>query len=86
MCHIPNPALPRQSAQPAVPFPSELLGRAPRTVDLVKGACRTHGGECNAAHNARTLPMAGAQFKQNHDEIVKPTMSYHPTETVGYSE
>ena len=30
--------------------------------------------------------MAGAQFKQNHCEIVKPTMRYHTTETVGYSE
>ena len=30
--------------------------------------------------------MAGAQFKQNHCEIVKPTMSYHTTKTVGYSE
>jgi hypothetical protein len=40
-------------------------------MDLVKGACRTHGGECSAAHNAKTLPMAGAQFKQNHCEIVK---------------
>ena len=38
-------------------------------MDLVKGACRTHGGECNAAHNARTLPMAGAQFKQNHVKL-----------------
>jgi hypothetical protein len=43
-------------------------------VDLVKGACRTHGGECNAAYDAKTLPMAGAQFKQNQCEIVKPTM------------
>ena len=33
----------------------------------------THGGECHAAHNARTLPMAGAQFKQNHPKFVKPT-------------
>jgi hypothetical protein len=40
----------------------------------VKGACRTHGGECNAAYDAKTLPMAGAQFKQNQCEIVKPTM------------
>lgn len=41
---------------------------------LVKEACRTHGGECNAAKDAKTLPMAGAQLKQNHCEIVKPTM------------
>ena len=30
--------------------------------------------------------MAGAQFKQNHCEIVKPTMRYDTTDTVGYSE
>jgi hypothetical protein len=30
--------------------------------------------------------MAGAQFKQNHCEIVKLTLSYRTTDTVGYSE
>ena len=55
-------------------------------MDLVKGACRTHGGECNAARDAKTLPMAGAQFKQNHREIVKPAMRCDTTEIVGYSE
>jgi hypothetical protein len=43
-------------------------------MDLVKGACRTHGGECDAARDAKTLPIAGAQFKQNHYEIVKLPM------------
>lgn len=55
-------------------------------MDLVKGACRTHGGECNAVHDARTLPMAGAQFKQNHPKFVKPIMRCDTAETVGYSE
>ena len=55
-------------------------------MDLVKGACGTHGGECNAAHVAKTLPMAGAQFKQNHSEIVKPSMCCDTVETVRYSE
>ena len=86
MCHTTNPTLLRQSAQQAFRFRSEPLGRAPRTMDLVKGACRTHGGECNAAYNARTLPMAGAQFKQNHPKFVKPTMRCDTGETVGYSE
>ena len=40
----------------------------------MKEACRTHGGECPAADDAPTLPMAGAQFKQNQYEIVKQTM------------
>ena len=34
----------------------------------------------------RTLPMAGAQFKQNHPEFVKPALRYDTAETVGYSE
>ena len=55
-------------------------------MDLVKGACRTHGGECNAAHDAQTLPMTGAQFKQNHSEIVKPSMCCDAANTVEYSE
>jgi hypothetical protein len=55
-------------------------------MDLVKGACRTRGGECNAADDAKTLPIAGAQFKQNHYEIVKSNMCCDTAETVGYSE
>ncbi len=55
-------------------------------MDLVKGTCRTHGGECNAALVAKTLPMAGAQFKQNHYEIVKSTLCCDTAETVGYSK
>jgi hypothetical protein len=54
-------------------------------MDLVKGACRTHGGECNAAHDAMTLPVAGAQFKQNCPKFVKPTMRCDVVDTVGYS-
>jgi len=53
---------------------------------LVKEACRTHGGECNAAQIAITLPMAGAQFKQNHPKFVKPTMHCDAACTVRYSE
>lgn len=37
-------------------------------------------------NDAKTLPMAGAQFKQNHCEIVKSIMCYDTAETVGYSE
>jgi len=50
---------------------------------LVKEACRTHGGECYAAKDAKTLPMAGAQLKQNHCEIVKPTRPVTQTEQSG---
>ncbi len=35
---------------------------------------------------ARTLPMAGAQFKQNHCEIVKLGGTVTRAKTVGYSE
>jgi hypothetical protein len=54
----------------------------------VKEACRTHGGECPAADDAPTLPMAGPQFKQNQYEIVKPKPTMHcaGAGTVGYSE
>ncbi len=83
---MPNPTLLRQSAQRADQLRSGPLGQARRTMDLVKGACRTHGGECNAAHNAKTLPMAGAQFKQNHPKFVKPTIRCDAADTVGYSE
>ena len=55
-------------------------------MDRVKEACRTHGGECTAANTARTLPMAGAQFKQNHPKFVKQTMRCDTAEPVGYSE
>jgi hypothetical protein len=50
------------------------------------GACHTHRGEYNAAHNAKTLPMAGAQFKQNHPEFVKPMIRCDAANAVGYSE
>jgi hypothetical protein len=53
---------------------------------LVKEACRTHGGECTAAYAAKTLPMAGAQFKQNQCEIVKLTIHCDGGGTVEYSE
>ena len=55
-------------------------------MDLVKGACRTHGGEHTAAEATKTLPMAGSQFKQNQCQIVKPTMHCDETSAVGYSE
>lgn len=55
-------------------------------MDLVKGACRTHGGERTAADATKTLPMAGSQFKQNQCQIVKPTMHCDGTSAVGYSE
>jgi|GWRWMinimDraft_15_1066023.scaffolds.fasta_scaffold33093_2 hypothetical protein len=71
MCRTPTPTLLRQSAQRPNLLRSGPLGQARRTMDLVKGACRTHGGESDAAHDAKTLPIAGAQFKQNHYEIVK---------------
>ena len=86
MCHKPNLTLLQQSTQRADRLRSEPLGQARRTVDLVKGACRTHRGECTAADATKTLPMAGAQFKQNQYEIVKPTMPCDGTRTVGYSE
>ena len=86
MCHKPNPTLLRQSTQRADRLRSGPLGQARRTVDLVKGACRTHGGECTAADATKTLPIAGAQFKQNQYEIVKPTMPCDGTGAVGYSE
>ena len=82
---MPIPPLLRQLAQRADRLRSGPLGQAPCTMDLVRGACRTHGGECNAAHSARTLPMAGAQFKQNHPEFVKPTLHCDTADTVGYS-
>lgn len=44
-CQPPNPTLPPQSATRADRFRSGPLGQAPRTMDLVKEACRTHGGE-----------------------------------------
>jgi len=52
---------------------------------LVKEACRTHGGECNAVPNAMTLPMAGVQFKQNHPKFVKPTKRCDADDSVEYS-
>jgi hypothetical protein len=54
-------------------------------MDLVRGACRTHGGECNAAYNAKTLPIAGAQFNQNRTNVVKLTLHCDTADTVGYS-
>ena len=52
---------------------------------LVKEACGTHGGECNAAHGAKTLPMAGGQLKQNYPKFVKPTMRCDAADLVEYS-
>lgn len=83
MYHTPSPTPLRQSAKRADRFQSGPLGQAPRTMDLVKGACRTHGGECNAAQNARTLPLAGAQFKQNHPKFVKLTLRCDTAGAVG---
>jgi len=54
-------------------------------MDPVKGACRTHGGECNAVDDATTLPMAGAQFNQNRPYVVKLTVYCDTADTVGYS-
>ena len=85
MCRRPIPTLLRQSAQRADRLRSGPLGQAPHTMGLVKEACRTHGGECNAADDAKTLPMAGTQFKQNHREFVKPTMHCDGT-AVEYSD
>lgn len=54
-------------------------------MDPVKGACHTHGGECNAAHCAKTLPMAGGQFNQNHPKVVKLTLHCDTADAVEYS-
>ncbi len=83
---MPSPTHLRQSAQRADQLRSGPLGQARRTMDLVEGACHTHGGECDAAHNAKTLPMAGAQFKQNHPKFVKPAIRCDAANAVGYSE
>ena len=37
-------------------------------------------------YTAMTLPMAGAQFKQNHPKFVKPTTHCDAACTVRYSE
>jgi hypothetical protein len=37
-------------------------------------------------HMSRTLPIMGAQFKQNHCEIVKLGDGVTRAKTVGYSE
>jgi len=86
MCHKPNLTLLQQSTQRADRLRSGPLGQARHTVDLVKGACRTHRGEFTAADATKTLPMAGAQFKQNQYEFVKPTIPCNGTGAVGYSE
>jgi hypothetical protein len=85
MCRTATPTLLRQSARRPDLLRSGPLGQARRTMDLVKGACRTHGGEHTAADATKTLPMAGSQFKQNQCQIVKPTMHCDETSAVGYS-
>lgn len=69
MHHRPTPTLPRQSGQRADRLLSELLDRAPRIRDLVKGPSETHG---RREHVHTTLPLMGSQFKQNSTLNVKP--------------
>ena len=54
-------------------------------MDPVKGACRTHGGERNAASCAKTLPVAGSKFNQNRPIVVKLTLHCDTADAVEYS-
>lgn len=81
----------------AQPSPPPTINAASRSVAIrtawpspaYKGSCE--GGMSyprrrdNAAHNAKTLPMAGAQFNQNHGEIVKPVIRCERARSVEYS-
>jgi hypothetical protein len=88
---IPQGVEPKRYVSPAQPNPPPTISDASRSVPIrTAWPSPAYNGSCEGgmlypqrrvryvAYNARTLPMAGAQFKQNHPKFVKPTCPVTP--------